>query len=380
MGTTSELGASKFEFTPSAVSAENEDDIVLVENVPQLLRNDLQGSANQFQDEEASFIRCQPATSKEVGSILIFCHKRQIDQMESVFMPPGQPWQEEDHHPTEPSLNGTWLKFNKTTKTFKSLIDHETVYRWYTNAAVNRQLEESAMYAELRPMKLDKYTSKLTGRSNERSAEHAAMQKLFEYLSNLTFEETSKWRHIYHPGQSLTSLGVPHVCRYRLPRRRTLLLHTLFFGSCAGMLLSGVHLPGGMRTVTGVLSTSAAVANVPMHMRTDYAGLRWSLLAFCMVAYTAFLAFLCESLKGKHHRPAYLFFAIFVGVGAIGSRMFADNVEDTVQLILTFGPLALTLTAGLLYLPFRYGFSIGASADGDIEMQTPNGPDRQPGQ
>jgi hypothetical protein len=156
----------------------------------------------------------------------------------------------------------------------------------------------------------------------------------------------------------------------RLPAKNLVLFYSLSMVAvpCVGMLLSGMSFPGGMRTVMGVISTSAAVANVPLHMRSDYNRLRWGILAFCVVSYGSFLTFLWLSLKGIQ-RPAYLFFTFLSGLGFIGSALVADKVEDTVNAILTFAPLVGTLSAGLLYMPFRYGFGIGANSVEDVEMQ-----------
>lgn len=242
-------------------------------------------------------------------------------------------------------------------------------------AEIDRILEERSVYAELRPMLLDRSITVAINPSPGRSAQYIASRTLSDYLSNHTLEQGLGGWHIAQLGQSPIYLGGMHLHRTRLPRRKASLLRALSLASIAGILVAGAHLPGGLRTIAGVLATSAAVVNIPMHMHSEYPALRWSLFAFCLVAYAAFVGFLWDSLKGKGKRqPAYLFFAIFTGVGAIGTTLVADKVDDTVKSVLAFGPLALTLIAGLFYMPFRYGFSIGADPTGMIEMQV------QPGQ
>ena len=168
-------------------------------------------------------------------------------------------------------------------------------------------------------------------------------------------------------------LGGGRTYGNRLRTKKIGALYTLLMAvPCAGMLFSGMTLPGGMRTVAGVIATSASVSNVPLHMRSDYMRLRWGILAFSVASYTVFLALLWRSLN-EIRRPAYLFFTFLSGAGFIGSALVADKIEDTVKAILTFAPLVATLSAGLLYMPFRYGFGIGANLVEDVEMQPPVG-------
>lgn len=242
-------------------------------------------------------------------------------------------------------------------------------------AEIDRILEERNVYAELCPILLDRSITVAIDLSPGQSAQYVVSRGLSDYLPNHTLEQGQGRWHTDRLGQSPIYLGGIHLHRTRLPRRKASLLRALSLASIAGILVAGAHLPGGLRTVTGVLSTSAAVANIPMHMHSEYPALRWSLFAFCLIAYAAFVGFLWDSLKGKGKRqPAYLFFAIFTGVGAIGTTLVADKVDDTVKSVLAFGPLELTLIAGLFYMPFRYGFNIGADPADMIEMQV------QPGQ
>lgn len=52
--------------------------------------------------------------------------------------------------------NGAWACFNQGTRAFKGLVNYESVYRWYIGAAIDNMIGENVMYAELRPMLLDK--------------------------------------------------------------------------------------------------------------------------------------------------------------------------------------------------------------------------------
>ncbi|QIW95949.1 hypothetical protein AMS68_001467 [Peltaster fructicola] len=52
--------------------------------------------------------------------------------------------------------NGAWACFNQGTRAFKGLVNYESVYRWYIGAAIDNMIKDHVMYAELRPMLLDK--------------------------------------------------------------------------------------------------------------------------------------------------------------------------------------------------------------------------------
>jgi adenosine deaminase CECR1 len=44
-------------------------------------------------------------------------------------------------------------------------LSYESVYKWYIGTAIDRMIEENVMYAELRPMLLDKFILKDDGRT-----------------------------------------------------------------------------------------------------------------------------------------------------------------------------------------------------------------------
>lgn len=55
------------------------------------------------------------------------------------------------------TTNGAWACFNQGTRAFKGLLNYEGVYRWYIGHAIDSMIREKVMYAELRPMLLDKF-------------------------------------------------------------------------------------------------------------------------------------------------------------------------------------------------------------------------------
>lgn len=52
--------------------------------------------------------------------------------------------------------NGAWACFNQGTRAFKGLLNYEGVYRWYIGNAIESMIRDKVMYAELRPMLMDK--------------------------------------------------------------------------------------------------------------------------------------------------------------------------------------------------------------------------------
>lgn len=54
------------------------------------------------------------------------------------------------------TLNSAWACFNQGTRAFKGLLGYESIYRWYVGAMVDSMIADKVMYAELRPMLLDK--------------------------------------------------------------------------------------------------------------------------------------------------------------------------------------------------------------------------------
>ncbi|KAF1957816.1 cat eye syndrome critical region protein 1 [Byssothecium circinans] len=62
----------------------------------------------------------------------------------------------EAYHPTQ-TVNGVWARFNQATRCFKGLVNYRKVYEWYINEAIDQMIKEKVMYAELRPMLMDKF-------------------------------------------------------------------------------------------------------------------------------------------------------------------------------------------------------------------------------
>lgn len=53
--------------------------------------------------------------------------------------------------------NSSWACFNQGTRAFKGLVGYEGVYRWYIGSTIDSMIKDRVMYAELRPMLLDKF-------------------------------------------------------------------------------------------------------------------------------------------------------------------------------------------------------------------------------
>jgi adenosine deaminase CECR1 len=62
--------------------------------------------------------------------------------------------------------NSMWACFNQGTRAFKGLVNYESVYRWYVGAAIDSMVLHKIMYAELRPMLMDKTIPKDDGRGS----------------------------------------------------------------------------------------------------------------------------------------------------------------------------------------------------------------------
>ncbi|KAF2705923.1 Metallo-dependent hydrolase [Pleomassaria siparia CBS 279.74] len=80
-----------------------------------------------------------------------------------VSLEPAEIWllqkmvlsEEEAYSPSQ-TVNGVWARFNQATRCFKGLLNYEKVYKWYISNAIEHLIREKIMYAELRPMLLDK--------------------------------------------------------------------------------------------------------------------------------------------------------------------------------------------------------------------------------
>ncbi|KAK3076430.1 hypothetical protein LTS18_013026, partial [Coniosporium uncinatum] len=63
---------------------------------------------------------------------------------------------EEEVYGMKQTTNGVWARFNQGTRAFKGLVNYDTIYRWYIGAGIDNMIADNIMYAELRPMLLDK--------------------------------------------------------------------------------------------------------------------------------------------------------------------------------------------------------------------------------
>ncbi|KAH7038925.1 cat eye syndrome critical region protein 1 [Macrophomina phaseolina] len=63
---------------------------------------------------------------------------------------------EEEVYGTSQTVNGIWARFNQATRCFKGILNFESAYRWYVKEAMRNMVKNGVMYAELRPMLMDK--------------------------------------------------------------------------------------------------------------------------------------------------------------------------------------------------------------------------------
>ncbi|KAF2031189.1 Metallo-dependent hydrolase [Setomelanomma holmii] len=82
---------------------------------------------------------------------------------------------EDEAYAPAQTVNGVWARFNQATRCFKGLLNYESVYKWYIGQAIDRLIEEKVMYAELRPMLLDKF---IPSNDGKREINNAAQMKL----------------------------------------------------------------------------------------------------------------------------------------------------------------------------------------------------------
>jgi adenosine deaminase CECR1 len=53
-------------------------------------------------------------------------------------------------------VQSVWARFNQATRCFKGLLNYKKVFIWYIGKAIDSMIKEGIMYAELRPMLMDK--------------------------------------------------------------------------------------------------------------------------------------------------------------------------------------------------------------------------------
>ncbi|OAL05367.1 Metallo-dependent hydrolase [Phaeosphaeriaceae sp. SRC1lsM3a] len=101
---------------------------------------------------------------KEVSPVGSTCCSEPAEPGSEVELSPAEKWlkskmvlSEEEAYGFTQTVNGVWARFNQATRCFKGLLNYEDVYKWYIGEAIERMIEEHVMYAELRPMLLDKF-------------------------------------------------------------------------------------------------------------------------------------------------------------------------------------------------------------------------------
>ncbi|CAA9959621.1 hypothetical protein PTNB73_02435 [Pyrenophora teres f. teres] len=117
---------------------------------------------SKFQDEferkfPGKFKQQEPETFRE-GNLPSHCGQPAV-----VRLRPAENWlrskmvlsEKEAYDPSQ-TVNGVWARFNQATRAFKGLLNYERAYKEYIGMAIDRLIEEKIMYAELRPMLLDK--------------------------------------------------------------------------------------------------------------------------------------------------------------------------------------------------------------------------------
>ncbi|KAJ4356606.1 uncharacterized protein N0V89_004641 [Didymosphaeria variabile] len=87
------------------------------------------------------------------------------------------------------TVNGVWARFNQATRCFKGLLNYKKVYEWYIGTAIDRMIDEKIMYAELRPMLLDKFIEDNDG---GRQVTNAEQMRLIEQAIAKKHKELEK--------------------------------------------------------------------------------------------------------------------------------------------------------------------------------------------
>ncbi|KAF2438564.1 Metallo-dependent hydrolase [Karstenula rhodostoma CBS 690.94] len=96
--------------------------------------------------------------------------KVQLDPAENWILSKMVLSETEAYDPSQ-TVNGVWARFNQATRCFKGLLNYKKVYEWYISKAIDRMIDEKVMYAELRPMLLDKFIEDDDGGREVRNAE-----------------------------------------------------------------------------------------------------------------------------------------------------------------------------------------------------------------
>lgn len=124
---------------------------------------------------------------------------------------------------------------------------------------------------------------------------------------------------------------------------------------------------GVKRSIAGVVSTALGIALILLEMRKDLIAIRWSGRSLWLFTYLAVLYLSHKSVVPKRNRRLYLFCTLLVSAHfVVGFTGPFDTIQEATKGIFIFGPLVTTLSAGLVYIPFRYR---PATAGEDLELQ-----------
>ncbi|KAJ8109399.1 hypothetical protein OPT61_g7486 [Boeremia exigua] len=101
-------------------------------------------ASNQSQEQKDDEARCCGASPEvKLNSAEVWLKSKMVLSETEAYGP-------------DQTVNGVWARFNQATRCFKGLLNYESVYKWYIGNAIERMIKEKVMYAELRPMLLDK--------------------------------------------------------------------------------------------------------------------------------------------------------------------------------------------------------------------------------
>jgi adenosine deaminase CECR1 len=104
----------------------------------------------------------EPDEEKPLNSITM--GKMKDSSIEApIKLEPAERWiknkmvlNEQEAYGLSQTVNGVWARFNQATRCFKGLFNYKQVFEWYISSAIDAMIDEGIMYAELRPMLMDK--------------------------------------------------------------------------------------------------------------------------------------------------------------------------------------------------------------------------------
>ncbi|CAO2655326.1 Nn.00g103900.m01.CDS01 [Neocucurbitaria sp. VM-36] len=126
--------------------------------------------SKKYKQQEDTIFQETPKSCSEPGQVSLYPAENWLKSKMVLS-------QEEAYGFTQ-TVNGVWARFNQATRCFKGLLNYEGVYKWYISKAIDRMIEEKVIYAELRPMLLDKSIPTNDGKHEIRNA--AQMQLIID--------------------------------------------------------------------------------------------------------------------------------------------------------------------------------------------------------